>query len=557
MADVRSQLLICTGGGCIACGSLEVAEAARQELVGRDLAGEVGVIETGCLGPCVQGPVALVYPDGVFYQNVHVEDVPEIVEEHLLKGRIVERLVSHAPGTDRTQAEMDDIPFFNRQVKIVLRNSGIIDPLKIDEYIAREGYQALAKVLTEMTPEQVVEEVLASGLRGRGGAGFPTGMKWKFAQQQDNDVKYILCNADEGDPGAFMDRSVLEGDPHSLIEGMVIGAFAIGAHQGYVYVRAEYPLAVERLNHALGQAREYGLLGDDIMGSGFAFDLEIRMGSGAFVCGEETALMTSIEGNRGEPRPRPPFPAVSGLWGKPSVLNNVETFANIAPIILKGAAWYASTGTEQSKGTKVFALGGNVLHTGLVEVPIGMQLGELIFDVGGGIPGGKEYKAAQLGGPSGGCIPKEHLSVPVDYAPCSSSAPSWAQAASSSWTRTPAWWTSRASSSSSPRRRAAASVRPAAWAPSACSRSWSASRAVRARRATSSASWPSAPPSARPRSAASAKRRPTRCSAPSATSATSTRRTSRTSTARPASVRRCSRRGAPTRVRPASTSPAS
>ncbi len=311
---------------------------------------------------------------------------------------------------------MNDIPFFNRQVKIVLRNSGIIDPLNIDEYIARDGYQALAKVLTAMTPEQVVEEVLASGLRGRGGAGFPTGMKWRFAQQQDNDTKYILCNADEGDPGAFMDRSVLEGDPHSLIEGMVIGAFAIGAHQGFVYVRAEYPLAVERLEHALGQAREYGLLGNDIMGSGYDFDLEIRMGSGAFVCGEETALMTSIEGHRGEPRPRPPFPAVSGLWGKPSVLNNVETFANIAPIVLKGAEWYASTGTESSKGTKVFALGGNVQHTGLVEVPIGMQLGELIYEVGGGIPNGKAYKAAQLGGPSGGCIPKEHLNVPVDYA---------------------------------------------------------------------------------------------------------------------------------------------
>ena len=416
MADVRSHFLICTGGGCIASGALDVSEAVRAELKARELAGEVDVVETGCLGPCVQGPVALVYPDGVFYQNIKVDDVPEIVEEHLLKGRIVERLVSHAPGTDRTQAEMDDIPFFNRQVKIVLRNSGIIDPLNIDEYIARDGYQALAKVLTAMTPEQVVEEVLASGLRGRGGAGFPTGMKWRFAQQQDNDTKYILCNADEGDPGAFMDRSVLEGDPHSLIEGMVIGAFAIGAHQGYVYVRAEYPLAVERLEHALGQAREYGLLGNDIMGSGFDFDLEIRMGSGAFVCGEETALMTSIEGHRGEPRPRPPFPAVSGLWGKPSVLNNVETFANIAPIILKGAEWYASTGTESSKGTKVFALGGNVQHTGLVEVPIGMQLGELIYEVGGGIPNGKAYKAAQLGGPSGGCIPKEHLNVPVDYA---------------------------------------------------------------------------------------------------------------------------------------------
>jgi len=416
MADVRSHFLICTGGGCIASGALDVSKAVREEIEARGLAGEIDVVETGCLGPCVQGPVALVYPDGVFYQNIKVDDVPELVEEHLLKGRVVERLVSHAPGTDRTQAEMDDIPFFNRQVKIVLRNSGIIDPLKIDEYIAREGYQALAKVLTEMTPEQVVQEILDSGLRGRGGAGFPTGMKWRFAQQQDNDVKYILCNADEGDPGAFMDRSVLEGDPHSLIEGMTIGAFAIGAHQGYVYVRAEYPLAVERLEHALGQARDYGLLGKDIMGSGFDFDLEIRMGSGAFVCGEETALMPSIEGNRGEPRPRPPFPAVSGLWGKPSVLNNVETFANIAPIILKGAAWFASTGTESSAGTKVFALGGNVQHTGLVEVPIGMQLGELVYEVGGGIPNGKSFKAAQLGGPSGGCIPKEHLNVPVDYA---------------------------------------------------------------------------------------------------------------------------------------------
>ncbi len=415
MADVRAQVLICTGGGCIASGALAVSEAVRAELGKRELADEIEVIETGCLGPCVQGPVALVYPDGVFYQNVQIADVPELVEEHLLKGRIVERLVSHAPGTEKTQAEMSDIPFFNRQVKIVLRNSGIIDPLKIDEYIAREGYQALAKVLTEMTPEAVVGEVLASGLRGRGGAGFPTGMKWRFALQQKSDVKFILCNADEGDPGAFMDRSVLEGDPHSLIEGMVIGAYAIGAHQGYVYVRAEYPLAVERLQHAIDQAREYGLLGSNIMGTGFACDLEIRMGSGAFVCGEETALMTSIEGHRGEPRPRPPFPAVKGLWNKPSVLNNVETFANIAPIILKGAAWYASTGTEKSKGTKVFALGGNVQHTGLVEVPIGMQLGELVYEVGGGIPGGKAFKAAQLGGPSGGCIPKQHLNVPVDY----------------------------------------------------------------------------------------------------------------------------------------------
>jgi len=415
MDQIRSQVLVCTGGGCIASGAMAVSAAFSKELEDKGLAGEVEVIETGCLGPCAVGPVALVYPDGVFYQNIKVEDVAEIVEEHLLKGRIVPRLVSHAPGTDRTVAEMRDVEFFNRQVKIVLRNSGIIDPLSIDEYIAREGYQALAKALTEMTPEQVIDEVLKSGLRGRGGAGFPTGLKWKCAAAQDSHVKYILCNADEGDPGAFMDRSVLEGDPHSVIEGMAIGAYAIGAHQGYVYVRAEYPLAVERLQYAIDRAREYGLIGDDIMGSGFSFDLEIRMGSGACGCGEETALMTSIEGHRGEPRPRPPFPAVKGLWQKPSVLNNVETYANIAPIITKGSEWFASTGTEKSKGTKVFALGGAIEHSGLVEVPIGMQLGEIINEIGGGVPGGKPFKAVQLGGPSGGCIPRSHLNVPVDY----------------------------------------------------------------------------------------------------------------------------------------------
>jgi NADH-quinone oxidoreductase subunit F len=415
MEQIRSHVLVCTGGGCIASGALAVSAAFIKELEDQGLKDEVRVVETGCLGPCANGPVALVYPDGVFYQNIKIEDVHEVVEEHLLKGRVVDRLISHAPGTDKSAAEMGDIEFFNRQVKIVLRNSGIIDPLRIDEYIAREGYQALAKVLTEMTPEQVVDEMLKSGLRGRGGAGFPTGLKWKFAQQQKSDVKYILCNADEGDPGAFMDRSVLEGDPHSVIEGMAVGAYAIGAHSGYVYVRAEYPLAVERLQYAIDQAREYGLLGDDIMGSGFAFDLEIRMGSGAFVCGEETALMTSIEGNRGEPRPRPPFPAVKGLWDKPSVLNNVESFANVAPIILKGAEWFASTGTEKSKGTKVFALGGAINHSGLVEVPIGVQLGEMIYEIGGGIPGDKPFKAVQLGGPSGGCIPKQHLNTPVDY----------------------------------------------------------------------------------------------------------------------------------------------
>jgi len=415
MEQYRSHVLVCTGGGCIASGALAVSAAFTEELEKQGLDSEVQIVETGCLGPCAVGPVALVYPDGVFYQNIKVPDVAEIVEEHLLKGRVVPRLVSHAPGTEKSIAEMRDVEFFNRQVKIVLRNSGLIDPLRIEDYVARDGYGALAKALTEMTPEQIVDEALASGLRGRGGAGFPTGLKWRFAQQQKSDVKYILCNADEGDPGAFMDRSVLEGDPHSVIEGMAIGAYAIGAHQGYVYVRAEYPLAVERLQYAIDQAREYGLIGDDIMGSGYSFDLEIRMGSGAFVCGEETALMTSIEGHRGEPRPRPPFPAVKGLWGKPSVLNNVETYANINPIILKGAAWFAATGTEKSKGTKVFALGGNITHAGLVEVPIGMQLGEIINEIGGGVPGGKALKAVQLGGPSGGCVPYWHLDTPVDY----------------------------------------------------------------------------------------------------------------------------------------------
>jgi NADH-quinone oxidoreductase subunit F len=415
MEQITNQVLVCTGGGCIASGALEVSAAFTKELEDMGISQNTQVIETGCLGPCAVGPVVLIYPDGVFYQNVKIDDVREICEEHLLKGRIVSRLVSHAPGTDRTVAEMQDVEFFNRQVKIVLRNSGIIDPLKIEEYIGREGYQALAKVLTQMKPEEVVSEVLRSGLRGRGGAGFPTGLKWKFARQTESDVKYILCNADEGDPGAFMDRSVLEGDPHSLIEGMAIGAYAIGAEQGYVYLRAEYPLAVERLQFAIDQAREMGLLGKDIMGTGFEFDLEIRMGSGAFVCGEETALMRSIEGGRGEPRPRPPFPAIKGLWDKPSVLNNVETFANIAPIILNGAEWYASTGTEKSKGTKVFALGGAIQHSGLVEVPIGVQLGEIVHEIGGGVPNGKELKAVQLGGPSGGCIPKTDLNVAVDY----------------------------------------------------------------------------------------------------------------------------------------------
>jgi NADH-quinone oxidoreductase subunit F len=387
----------------------------RAAIQKRGLENEVQVFETGCLGPCAAGPVAVVHPDGILYQNLKPADAERIAEEHLLKGRVVTDLAYEKRPGGMEALGLQEIPFFRKQVKIVLRNCGLIDPLKIEEYIARDGYMALAKVLTEMTPEQVIDEVKKSGLRGRGGAGFSTGVKWELCRKAPGNEKFTLCNADEGDPGAFMDRSVLEGDPHSLIEAMTIAGYAIGSSQGYVYVRAEYPLAVERLTRAIEHARERGLLGKNIMGSTHSFDLEIRMGSGAFVCGEETALMTSIEGNRGEPRPRPPFPAFKGLWNKPSLLNNVETYAAIPSIILKGSSWYASMGTAKSKGTKVFALAGAVKNTGLVEIPIGMQLGELIFDIGGGMREGKTYKAAQIGGPSGGCIPRNHLNVPVDY----------------------------------------------------------------------------------------------------------------------------------------------
>ncbi len=415
MNTVRSHVLVCAGAGCVASGALDLSAAIQAALRKHELDGEIQVVETGCLGPCAAGPVAVVYPDGVFYQGVKPEDAAEIVEEHLLKGRVVERLNYKVPATEQIIPALQEIGFFRQQQKIVLRNCGSIDPTNIEEYIARDGYQALAKALTEMTPDSVIEEVKKSGLRGRGGAGFLTGMKWSFTRKASGDKKYVLCNADEGDPGAFMDRSVLEGDPHSVIEAMAIAGYAVGSDQGYVYVRAEYPLAVERLENAIAQARELGLLGNDIMGTGFNFDLEIRMGSGAFVCGEETALMRSIEGKRGEPRPRPPFPAIKGLWEKPSLLNNVETYANIPAILLNGADWFASIGTEKSKGTKVFALAGAVNNTGLVEIPVGTPLGEIIYDIGGGIPNGKKFKAAQMGGPSGGCIPKEHLNVPVDY----------------------------------------------------------------------------------------------------------------------------------------------
>ena len=411
------RILLCAGGGCIASGAMEVKKALLAEIEQRGLSEKVVVVETGCLGPCAMGPVVVMERDKTFYQSVKPEDAADILQEHILEGRPVERLLyKEGEGeTERPVPVMQDMEYFRRQTKIVLRNCGRIDPEDLWDYVANEGYQGLAKALSSMTPDEVLKEVELSGLRGRGGGGFPTALKWSFAKRSPSEVKYILCNADEGDPGAFMDRSVLEGDPHSLIEGMAIGALAIGATQGYVYVRAEYPLAVERLEKAIAAARKWGFLGQQILGTEFCFDLEIRMGSGAFVCGEETALIASIEGKRGEPRPRPPFPAQKGLWGKPTVLNNVETFANIAAIILKGGLWFASFGTEKSKGTKVFALAGDIRHAGLAEVPVGTSLGELVYDIGGGMPGGKPFKAAQLGGPSGGCIPKEHLNVPLDY----------------------------------------------------------------------------------------------------------------------------------------------
>ena len=411
----RSNVLVCGGTGCTSSHSLLIAEKLKEELKEKGLDKEVNVITTGCFGLCALGPIMVVYPEGSFYSLVKLEDIPEIVEEHLNKGRIVTRLLYQETVEENTIKSLNKTAFYEKQERVALRNCGVIDPEKIDDYIANDGYAALGKVLTEMTPEQVIQTMLDSGLRGRGGAGFPTGLKWKFAAGNDADQKYVCCNADEGDPGAFMDRSVLEGDPHVVLEAMAIAGYAIGASKGYIYVRAEYPIAVKRLQIAIDQAHEYGLLGEDIFGTGFNFDIQLRLGAGAFVCGEETALMTSIEGKRGEPRPRPPFPAVKGLYRKPTILNNVETYANIPQIILKGADWFASMGTEKSKGTKVFALGGKINHTGLVEVPMGTTLRTIVEEIGGGIPNGKKFKAAQTGGPSGGCIPVEHLDVPIDY----------------------------------------------------------------------------------------------------------------------------------------------
>ena len=412
---IRAHVLICAGTGCTSSGSAQVCEALEREILAKGLSEEIKVVKTGCFGLCALGPIMIVYPEGVFYSRVTAEDIPEIVEEHLLKGRKVERLVYNDSGdADKPAESLAETGFYKAQKRVALRNCGVIDPENIEEYIGVHGYEALGKVLTEMTPKDVVDVITASGLRGRGGGGFPTGRKWLFAMPPAP-KKYVVCNADEGDPGAFMDRSVLEGDPHALIEAMTIAGYAIGADEGYVYVRAEYPIAVRRLQIAIDQAREYGLLGKNIFGTDFNFDIQIRLGAGAFVCGEETALLTSIEGHRGEPRPRPPFPAVKGLFGKPTVINNVETYANIPQIILNGADWFASMGTEKSKGTKVFALGGKISHTGLVEIPMGTPLRTIIEEIGGGVPNGKKFKAAQTGGPSGGCIPASLIDTPVDY----------------------------------------------------------------------------------------------------------------------------------------------
>ena len=413
----RSHVMVCGGTGCTSSGSDKIAKAFEDEILATGLENEVKVIRTGCFGLCALGPIVVIYPEGSFYSMVKEEDVKEIVDEHLLKGRPVTRLLyDETVAEDNTVKSLDDTAFYKKQKRIALRNCGVINPENIDEYIAFDGYQALGKVLTEMTPDDVIQTILDSGLRGRGGAGFPTGRKWQLASGNRGYVqKYVCCNADEGDPGAFMDRSVLEGDPHVVIEAMAIAGYAIGASQGYVYIRAEYPIAVHRLQVAIDQAREYGLLGNNIFGTDFCFDLDIKLGAGAFVCGEETALMTSIEGKRGEPRPRPPFPAVKGLFGKPTILNNVETYANVPQIILKGADWFASMGTEKSKGTKVFALGGKIKNTGLVEIPMGTTLRTIVEEIGGGIPGGKKFKAAQTGGPSGGCIPASLIDTPIDY----------------------------------------------------------------------------------------------------------------------------------------------
>ncbi|MHA6531126.1 NADH-quinone oxidoreductase subunit NuoF [Paenibacillus sp. BAC0078] len=409
------SVMVCGGTGCTSSDSNKIIAELNKEIVNHGIQEQVEVVRTGCFGLCELGPVVIVYPEGIFYSRVEVKDIPKLVEEHLLQGKPYEKKIYEKTKQDGEILNFEETEFYKKQVRIALHNCGVIDPENIDEYIGSSGYKALDQVLKTMSRQEVIDTIKQSGLRGRGGGGFNTGLKWEFAAKQDKEQKYVICNADEGDPGAFMDRSILEGNPHSVIEAMVIAGYAIGSNQGFIYVRAEYPIAVERFMKALDQAREYGLLGDNILGTGFAFNIDVRLGAGAFVCGEETALIHSIEGHRGMPTPKPPFPAVQGLWGQPTIINNVETLANIAQIILRGAQWYASIGTEKSKGTKVFALGGKVVNTGLVEVPMGITLREVIFEIGGGIPGGKKFKAVQTGGPSGGCLTEEHLDCTIDF----------------------------------------------------------------------------------------------------------------------------------------------
>ena len=411
----RREIVLCAGAACVSSGEVSVKDAFLEEIKKHHLEEKVSIVETGCVGACEMGPIAIVHPEGVFYRRLRPQDVPKIVEEHLVGGKPVERYLFRDPKTRKPIYSQKEIPFFGKQLKIALRNTGVINPESLEEYIGEDGYFALSKALLEMRPEEVIETIKKSGIRGRGGAGFPTGIKWDFVKKAEGDKKYVICNGDEGDPGAFMDRSILEGDPFSVLEAMTIAGYAVGADQGYIYVRAEYPLAIKRLKIAITEAYKYNLLGKNILGTGFSFDIELRMGAGAFVCGEETALIASIEGKRGMPRPRPPYPAQKGLWGKPTLINNVETLANIPAIILKGADWFSSIGTEKSKGTKVFALAGNVQNTGLVEVPMGITLREIVYEIGGGIPRGKKFKAAQTGGPSGGCIPQDYLDTPIDY----------------------------------------------------------------------------------------------------------------------------------------------
>ena len=528
----KTYLLICGGTGCHATGSLRVKDALLEAINEKGLGEKVQVIETGCNGFCALGPLLVVHPGDIFYEKLKVEDMPELVDS-LISGKPVERLLYKDPVTKAKIAAQTDIPFFAHQMPRALRNKGLIDPESIDEYIGRDGYMGAAKALFDMTPEQIIDQMKRSGMRGRGGAGFPTGVKWDFARQSQGTVKYVLCNADEGDPGAFMDRSILEADPHAVLEGMIIAAKAIDSRKGYIYARTEYPLAIKRLGIAINVAKERGLLGENILDSGFDFDIEIYQGAGAFVCGEETALMRSIEGKRGMPRPRPPFPAHKGLWEKPTILNNVETLANVPQIMIHGGDWYASVGTETSKGTKVFALSGDVNNIGLVEVPMGTSLRTIVYDVGGGIPKKRKFKAVQLGGPSGGCIPEAYLDTPVDYEAIAKWGPSWDPAGSSSWTTTPAWWTWPASSWNSSRTNPAASARPAGKARAASSRSWKRSATAAANRETSTP-WSSCPqPSGRPPCAAWDRPGPIRCFPPCAISRTNSRPTSTKSAARP------------------------